>query len=187
MRSITQLSFWARTNIGNRARSPYDLQPHYWYGLYVQSVPLNNNQPTQKNKLSAVFFSAMMYSKKRDCASVLHTFKQTTYWIEEWQKQLLQLKSGMFVGCPEQWREFHCLCWTVFVFKSSYLFFFVWLLLFARSMSMLFLNNCLFLFLFFEDFEWEVKLHQLLLCKVTLPKANNAVIYLCASQKFSLL
>ena len=60
--------------------------------------------------------------KGRDCASVLHSFKEITYRTDEWTKQLLRLKSWVIFGSPEQWMELHFLWGTVIVSKCSYLF-----------------------------------------------------------------
>ena len=60
--------------------------------------------------------------KGKDCASVLHSFKEITYRTYEWTKQLLRLKSWVISGSPEQGMELRFLWWTVIVSKCSYLF-----------------------------------------------------------------
>ena len=105
--------------------------------------------------------------KRRDCASALHSFKEITYRTDEWTKQLLRLKSWVISGSPEQWMELHRLCWTVIVSKCSYLFhlFDLYCLLVH---FLLFFRKFTFLFPFFDDFEWAIKVHCHFLCKVTL-------------------
>ena len=44
-------------------------------------------------------------SKKKDCASALHSFRKIIYRTDEWTKQLLRFKSWVFSGSPEQWTE----------------------------------------------------------------------------------
>ena len=107
-------------------------------------------------------------AKGRDYASALHSFKGITYLTDEWTKQLLRLKSWVISGSPDQWMEFHRLWWTVTVFKCRYLlqlFDFFCLLV----QYLFFFWKSTFLFLSFDDFEWEVEVHWQLLCKVTLP------------------
>ena len=48
--------------------------------------------------------------------------EKTTYWMEEWTKQLRRWKSWLFSGNPEQMMEVHRLWWTVIVFKCIYFF-----------------------------------------------------------------
>ena len=60
--------------------------------------------------------------RRRDCASVSHSFEEFTYQEGEWTRQLLLLKSWVISGNPEKWMDFHCLWRTVIVFKCSYLF-----------------------------------------------------------------
>ena len=60
--------------------------------------------------------------KGKDCASVLRSFQEITYWTDEWTKQLLRLKNWVIFGSLEQWMEFRRLWWTVIEFKCSYLF-----------------------------------------------------------------
>ena len=66
-----------------------------------------------------------MGSNRRESASALASFKKTTYWTDEWTRQLLPLKrkSWEIFGIPEQGMRFHGLWWTVVVFfNCSYLF-----------------------------------------------------------------
>ena len=128
-------------------------------------------QPTthQSRTDSYPVFSSMrtMDSKRRDCASAWHSFKEIIYRTDEWTKQLLRLKSWMISGSPEQWTECRRLWWTVIVFKCSYL-----LQLFDSNC--LLVQNLLFLEIyyfvsFFDDFEWQAKVHWQPQCKVTLP------------------
>ena len=106
--------------------------------------------------------------KWRDCVLALHCFRKITYRTDESTKQSLRLKSWVISGSPRQWLKFYCLWRTVIVVTCSYLF-----RLFDFH-CLLGQNLCFFwkftsLFLFFVDFEWEVKVHWQLLCKVTLP------------------
>ena len=96
--------------------------------------------------------------KGRGCASALHSFNEITYQTDDWTKQLLRLKSWVISGNPERWMEFLRVWWTVIVFKCSHLFhlfdffcLFVHYLFFFRKFN---------LFVHFDDFEWELKLHQ---------------------------
>ena len=107
--------------------------------------------------------------KGRDCRSTLHSFKEITYRTDEWMKQLLRLKSWVISGNPEQWMDFRRLWWTVIVFMCSHLFHLFDIFRLLVQYLLFFFENLLHLFPFFHDFEWEVKLHRQLLCKVTLP------------------
>ena len=103
--------------------------------------------------------------KVRDCASALRSFKEITHRTAEWTKQLLRLKSWVISESPEQWMEIRRLWWTVIAFKCSYMF---QLFDFYCLLVQYFFFENLLLFLFFHDFEWEVKVHWQPLCKVTL-------------------
>ena len=105
--------------------------------------------------------------KERGCASLLHFFKKITYRTDEWTKQLLRLKSWVISGNPERWIVFRRLWWTVIVFKCSHLFhlFHFYCLLVQHLLCF----RKFTLFVHFDDFEWEVKVHRQLQCKVTLP------------------
>ena len=107
--------------------------------------------------------------KRKGWASALHSFKEFTYRKDEWAKQLLRLTSWMISGNLEQWMECRRLCWTVIVFKCSHLFhlfdFYCLLVQYLLFLLVIFF----FLFPFFDDFDWEIKVHRQLLCMVTIP------------------
>ena len=107
------------------------------------------------------------WKKRRDCASALHSFKEITYRTDEWTKQLLQLKSWVISGNPEQWMDFHHLWWTVIVFKCSYLLQLFDFYCLLEQFLLYFVKIYIFLFPFSDDFEREVQVHRQLLCKVT--------------------
>ena len=100
--------------------------------------------------------------------SVLHSYNEITYQADEWTKQLQRLKSWVISGNPEQWMEFRRLWWTVIVFKCSYLFHLFDFCCLAGAKIVVSLENLPFLFPFFDDFEWAVKINRHFLCKVTL-------------------
>ena len=94
--------------------------------------------------------------KEKVCASPLHSFRESPYRMDEWTKQLPPLKSWVISGNAEQWMESRYLWWTVIVFNCSSLF---QLFVFCSLLVQYFLlfRNFTFLFSFFDDFEWEVK------------------------------
>ena len=123
--------------------------------------------------------------KWRDCASALHSSREITYRTGEWTKQLLRLKSWVISGKPEQWMELRRLWWTVIVFRCSCFFqLFDFYCLLVHYLLFFWKNT--FWFLFFDDFEWEEKVHWQLLCKITLPQAAEAETYLSTMRKFTL-
>ena len=126
---------------------------------------LNNLEQTQIR--SSLHYERWIV-KRRDCASALHSFKEITYRTDEWMKQFLRLKSWVISGSREQWMELHRLWWTVIVFKCSYLFHLFDFCCLSGAKFVVFLENLPFLFPFFDDFEWAVKIHRHFLCKVTL-------------------
>ena len=84
---------------------------------------LSNLEPTH---IRCSFQRERLTVKEMNCASALHSFKETTYRTDEWTEQLLRLKSWVIFGSPELWMGFRSLWWTVNVVKSS--FFFSWLI-----------------------------------------------------------
>ena len=123
----------------------------------------------QVTKLEQTYLRCFLHCERwtvkgRDCASALRSQKEVTYWTDEWTKQLLRLESWVIFGSPEESKEVHHLWWTFVVFRCSYLF----ELFLSIEMFTLFFQKLPFV-LFSDDCEWEVKLHQQLLCKVTLP------------------
>ena len=136
--------------------------------FYVQSVPSNNNIHQRRTDLSPVFFSLRtMDSKRKGLRVSFAFFRKFTNRTDEWRKQLLRLKNWMISGSPEQRMEFHRFWSTVVVFKSSF-FWVVWFLLLTGA-NFLFFCKFTFPFLFFHDFEWDVKIIQQLLFKITFP------------------
>ena len=157
MRSIILISFWTRKIYGTWFQQ---LLCHSTILMIDTLCPIStlNQQLTnlQQTHIWCSFHCEGWRVKGRDCASVLHFFNEFTYQTNEWTKQLLRLKSWVISGNPDQWMEFRRLWWTVVVFKCSYLlqlFDFYCLLV----QYLFFIWNFTFLFLFFDDFEWEVK------------------------------
>ena len=133
------------------------------YSMFNQYPQKTTQQPRTDSK--PVFSPLRTIDKKRNG---LHFFKEITYRTDEWTKQWLQLKIWVISGNPEQWMEFHRLWWTVSAFKCSYLFqlfdFFCLVVQYFAVVLKIYV-----LFLFFDDFEWKVKVQWKLLCKVTIP------------------
>ena len=162
----------------------------YWtrtvYGTWIQqllyhpirlligtpcAISIHKQQPTNLDQtyICRSFHWDRWTFKGRNCVSALHFFKELTLRTDEWTKQLLWLTNWVIFGSLEQGMEFHRLWWTLVVFKCCYLFhLFEFFRLLVQYLLFLFWKFT-FLFPFFDDFEWEVKVHQQLLCKVTLP------------------
>ena len=165
--SITVISFWTRTIYGAWFQQ---LLCHSITLIIDTLCPIStlNQQLTslEQTQIRGSLHCEKWTVKGRDCASALHSFNEITYQTDEWAKQLLRLKSWMICGNPERWMEFRRLWWTVILFKCRHFHLlemyclFVQYLLFFRKFT---------IFVPFDDFEWEVKLHRWLLCKVTLP------------------
>ena len=168
MSSIALISFWTRTIYGT-----------WFQQLLCHSITLMIDTLCPISTLNQQFTN-LEYThircslpcegwtvKGRDCASALHSFNEITYQTDEWTKQLLGLKSWVISGNPERWMEFRRLWWTVIVFKCSHLFhlFHFYCLLVQH---LLFFRNFT-LFVHFDYFEWEIKLHRWHLSKVILP------------------
>ena len=170
MSSIALISFWTRTIYGTWFQQllchSATIMIHTLCSISTLNQQLNNLEQTH---IRCSLHCERWTVKGRDCASALDSFKEITYRTDEWTKQLLRLKSWVISGNPEQWMEFHRLWWTVIVFKYSYLLqMFDFFCLLVQYLFFFFWKST-FLFLFFDDFEWEVKVHWPLLCKVTLP------------------
>ena len=168
MSSIALISFWTRTIYGTWFQQllchSATRMIHTLRSISTLKQKLNNLERTH---IRCSLHCERWTVKGRDCASALHSSKEVTYRTDEWTKQLLKLKNWVICGSPEQWMELHCLWWTVIVFKCSYLFhlldFYCLLVQF-----LLFFRKFTFLFPFFDDFEWAIKVHCHFLCKVTL-------------------
>ena len=170
MTSIALISLWIRTISGTWFRR---LLCHSTTLLINTLCPIStlNQQLTnlEQTQIRCSLHCERWTVKGRDCASTLHSFKKISYWTDEWTKQLLRLKSWVISGNPEQWMEFRRLWWTVFVIKCSHLFHLFEFYCLLVQYLLFFFENLIPLFPFFDDFEWEVKLHRQLLYKVTLP------------------
>ena len=127
----------------------------------------------QFNNLEQTHFPCYLHCerwtvKEKVCASNLHSFREIPYRMDEWTQQLPPLKSWLISGNPDQWKEFRYLWWTEIAFNCSSLFplcdFYCLLVQY-----LLFFRKFTFLFPFFDDVEWGVKVSWQLLCKVTLP------------------
>ena len=159
MRSITLISFWTRTISGTWFQQ---LLSHSITLMIDTLCPIStpNQQLTnpEQTHIRCSLHCEGWTVKGMECASALHSFNEITYQTDEWTKQLLRLKSWVISGNPERWREFRRLWWTVLVFKWGHLFHLIHFycllvqhLLFFRKFT---------LFIYFDDFEWEVKLHR---------------------------
>ena len=123
MSCIALISLWTRTIFATW------FQQHFCHSatLMIHTLCSISNLNQQLNNLEQThIWCSLHYErwtvKRRDCASVLHFFKEITYRTDKWTKQLLRLKSWVISGSPEQWMELHLLWWTVIVSKCSYLF-----------------------------------------------------------------
>ena len=156
---ITLTSFWTRTIYWTWFQQLFC----HWITLMIDTLCPINTLNQQLTNLEQTHIRCSLPCegwtvKGKDCASALHFFNEITYHTDKWKKQLLWLKSWVISGNPERWMEVRRLWWTVIVFKCSHLFqlfeFFCLLvkhLLFFRKFT---------LFVHFDDFEWEVKLHR---------------------------
>ena len=122
MSSIPLISFWTRTIYGTCFQQLLNhsitLMIHTLCPIGNLNQQLNNLEHTH---IRCSFHCERWTAKGRDCASVLHSFKEITQRTDEWTKQLLRLKNWVISGSPEQWTEFRRLWWTVIVFKCSFL------------------------------------------------------------------
>ena len=146
MSSIALISLWTRTLFGTWFQQ---LLCHS-IALLIYTLCSISTLNQQLNNLEETLVRCSLHCerwtvKRRDCSSVLHSFREIIYKTDEWTKQLLRLKSWVISGSPEQWMEFHRLWWTVFVFECNYLFrlFGLFCLL---VQSLLFFENLLFCF-----------------------------------------
>ena len=167
--SIALISFWTRTVYWTRFQQllchSTTLMIHTLCSISTLNQQLNN---LEKNHIRCSLHCERWTVKGINCASALHSFKEITYRTDEWTKQLLRFQSWVISGSPEQWMEFQRLWWTVSVFKCSYLFqFFDFFCVLVQYLF--FFGKFTLLFLFFDDFEWEVKVHWQVPCMVTLP------------------
>ena len=161
--------------------NPYNLWDGTWFQqllchsatLMIHTLCSISTLNQQLNNLEQTQIRCSLHYERwtvngRDCASALHSFKESTYRSDKWTKQLLRLKSWVISGSREQWMELHRLWWTVIAFKCSYLFHLFDFCCLAGAKFVVFLENLPFLFPFFDDFEWAVKTHRHFLWKVTL-------------------
>ena len=120
---IALISLWTRTNYGTWFQQHFchsaTLMIHTLCSISTLNQQLNNLEQTH---IRCSLHYERWTVKGRDCASVLHSFKEITYRTDEWTKQLLRLKSWVISESPEQWLELHLLWWTVIVAKCIYLF-----------------------------------------------------------------
>ena len=123
MSCIALISLWTRTIFGTW------FQQHFFHSatLMIHTLCSISTLNQQLNNLEQTHIRCFLHYERwtikgRDCASVLHSFKEITYRTDEWTKQLLRLKSCVISGSPEQWMELHLLWWNVIVSKCSYIF-----------------------------------------------------------------
>ena len=121
MSSIALISFWPRTFYGTCLQQ---LLRHSTTIMIDTLYPVSTlNQQLTNLEQTHIRFSLHCERwtvKGKGCASALRSFKEITYRMDEWTKQLLRLKSWVISGSPEQWMEFLCLWWTVTAFRCSY-------------------------------------------------------------------
>ena len=166
--SITLISFWTYVTYGTWFQQLFRHPDTLMIDTLCPFSTLNHQLTNLEQTLIQCSLHCERWTvKRRDYASALHSFREITYRTDEWKKQLLRLKSWVVSGNPEQWMELRRLWWTVIVFKYSYLFhlFDIYCLL---VQYLLFSWKFSFLFPFFDEFEWEVKVHRQLLGKLTL-------------------
>ena len=166
MSSIALISIWPRTFYGTCLLQllchSATLIIHTLCSIKSLNQQLNNLEQTQ---IRCFLHYKRWTVKGRDCPSALRSFKEITYRTDEWLEQLLRLKNWVISGSLEQKMEFRRLWWTVIAFKCSYLiqlFDFYCLLV-----QHLLLWKITFSFLFFHDFEWEIKVYWQPLWKLT--------------------
>ena len=169
MSSISLISFWTRTIYGTWFQQllchSATLMIHTLCSISTLNQQLNNLEQTQ---IRCSLNYERWTVKGRDCASALRSFKEITYRTDEWTKQLLSLNSWVISASREQWMELHRLWWTVIVIKCSYLYHLFDFCCLACAKFVVFFEILPFLFPFFDDFEWAVKIHRHFLCKITL-------------------
>ena len=103
MSSITLTSFWTHTTYGTWFQQ---LQRHPNTLLIETLCPIStlNHQVTN---LEQTYIRCFLHCERwtvkwKDCASALHSFRETTYRTDDWTKQLLRLKSSVISGNPVQ-------------------------------------------------------------------------------------
>ena len=169
MSSIALLFLWSRTIYGTWFQQllchSATLMIHTLCSISTLNQQLNNLEQTQ---IRCSLHYERRTVKGRNCASALHSFREITYRTDEWTKQLLRVKSWVISESREQSMELHHLWWTVMVFKCSFLLHLFDFCSLAGAKFVVFLEKLPFLFPFFDDFEWAVKIDQHFLCKVTL-------------------
>ena len=163
MSSIVLISFWPRTFYGTcfqqLLRHSTTIMIDTLYPISTLNQQLTNLEQTH---IRCPLHCERWTVKGKDYALAMRSSKEITYRTDEWTKQLLRLKSWVISESPEQWMDFRRLRWTLTAYKCSYLF-----QLF--DFHCCWCNICCFwkitfLFLFFDDFEWKVKVHWQPLC-----------------------
>ena len=122
MSSIALIFFWTRTIHGTW----FQQLLYYSTTLMIDTLCLISTLSQQFNNLEQSHVRSSLHCERwtvkvRDCASVLLFFRESTYRMDEWTKQLQRLKNWVISGNPEQWTEFCLLWWTAIVFECSYL------------------------------------------------------------------
>ena len=101
--STALISFWTRTIYGTWLQQllchSITLIMHTLCPICTLNQQLTNLEQTENQ----CFLHCKRWTVKgRDCASALHSFKEITYRMDKWTKQLLQLKSWVISGNPQQ-------------------------------------------------------------------------------------
>ena len=161
--SINIITFWIRTIYGTWFQQ---LLYHSTILMIDTLCPISTLNQQLTNLEQTLFQCSFRWEgwtvKGKDCASVSQPSNEITYQTDEWTKQLQRLKNWVISGNLYQWMKYHRLWWTVVVIMCSYLlqlFNFYCLL----EQYLLFFKKFTF-FAFFDDFEWEVKVHRQFLC-----------------------
>ena len=175
MSRIALISFWTRTIYGTWFQQllchSATLMIHTLCSISTLNQQLNNLEQTH---IRCSLHYERWTVKGRDCVSVLHSFKEITHRTDEWTKKLLRLKSWVISGSPEQWMELNFLWWSVIVSKCVAICFTCFISIVCWCNICCFFENLPFLFPFFDDFEWAVKIHWHFVCKSNIPLGNRS-------------
>ena len=121
--SIAVLSLWTHTIFGTWFQQPWCHSTTLLIDTLRPISTLNQKLTNlEKTQIRCSLHCERRTVKEKDCPSPLLPFKEITYRMDEWTKQLPRLEIWVNSGNPEQWTDFRQLWWTAIVFKCSYLF-----------------------------------------------------------------
>ena len=178
------------------------LNPYNLWDMIVAAL-MSTNHTNDRDSMSNQYLQTTIHQLRTNSYPVLSSLQtmdtkrkvvrvsiaisqKITYRTNEGTKQLLRLDSWLIFRRPEQWMEFRRLWRSVIVYKCSQFFQLFNFYCLLVQYSLFFMENLVFLLLFFDDFEWEVKVHRHHLCRVTLPQATEAATYLSTLKTFTL-